>query len=158
LSAIQENTMSQNWRPHVTVASIIERDGKFLFVEELAGESSVLNQPAGHWEANESLVEAAVRETLEETAYQIQPSALIGIYRWPHPQKNITYLRFAFSGQILAHDPDRPLDHGILRALWLTPDELRAQSARHRSPLVALCLQDYLAGKRYPLELLTHLI
>jgi len=150
--------MTQIWRPHVTVATVIERDGKFLFVEELAGQSSVLNQPAGHWEAHESLIEAAARETLEETAYQIRPSALIGIYRWPHPQKDITYLRFAFSGDILAHEPERPLDSGILRALWLTPDELRAQSARHRSPLVQLCLQDYLAGKRYPLELLTHLI
>lgn len=149
--------MSQVWRPHVTVATVIERDGKFLFVEELAGQGSVLNQPAGHWEANESLVEAAVRETLEETAYQIRPNALIGVYRWPHQQKNITYLRFAFSGDILGHDLDRRLDHGILRALWLTPDELRAQSARHRSPLVQLCLQDYLTGKRYPLDLITHL-
>lgn len=150
--------MSQIWRPHVTVAAVIERDGKFLLVEEQADQGNVLNQPAGHWEANESLIEAAARETLEETAYHIQPSALLGVYRWPHPQKNITYLRFAFTGNILAHEADRPLDHGILRALWLTPDELRAQSARHRSPLVQLCLQDYLAGKRYPLELLTHLI
>ena len=149
--------MSQIWRPHVTVATVIERDGKFLFVEEMAGQSSVINQPAGHWEANESLIEAVMRETLEETAYRIQPSALLGVYRWPHPQKDITYLRFAFTGDILAHEVDRRLDHGILRALWLTPDELHAQSARHRSPLVQLCLQDYLAGKRYPLDLLTHL-
>lgn len=149
--------MSQNWHPNVTVASVIEHDGKFLFVEEQAEQGSVLNQPAGHWEANETLVDAAVRETLEESAYQVRPSALIGIYRWPHPHKAITYLRFAFSGEVLAHKPDRPLDSGILRALWLTPDELHAQSARHRSPLVQLCLQDYLAGKRYPLELLTHL-
>lgn len=149
--------MSQIWRPNVTVASVIERDGKFLFVEERSDQGNALNQPAGHWEAEETLVDAVVRETLEETAYHIRPSALIGIYRWPHPHKDITYLRFAFSGEILAHEPERPLDHGILRALWLTPEELGDQSARHRSPLVQLCLQDYLAGKRYPLELLTHL-
>jgi len=149
--------MPQAWCPHVTVASVIERNGKFLFVEELAGQNSVLNQPAGHWEAHESLLEAVARETLEETAYHIQPSALIGVYRWLHPQNNFTYLRFAFTGDILAHDAERPLDNGILRALWLTPTELQAASARHRSPLVQLCLQDYLAGKRYPLDLLTHL-
>ena len=149
--------MSEIWLPHVTVAAIIERDGKFLFVEEQTAQSIVINQPAGHWEAQESLIEAAIRETLEETAYRFQPNALVGIYRWPHPQKDITYLRFTFTGDIVAHEEQRVLDQGIVRALWLTPEELHAQSERHRSPLVQLCLQDYLAGKRYPLDLLTHL-
>jgi len=147
--------MSQSWFPHVTVAAVIERDGKFLLVEEQADDALVINQPAGHWEAHESLIEAAVRETLEETAYHFQPKCLVGVYRWPHPQKDITYLRFAFTGDILSHAADRPLDNGILRALWLTPEELLAQSTRHRSPLVQRCVEDYLAGKRYPLELLT---
>ncbi len=150
--------MSQIWFPHVTVAAVIAHEGKFLFVEEQADDVPVINQPAGHWEAHESLIEAAVRETLEETAYHFQPSALIGIYRWSHPSKAITYLRFAFTGELLSHDQERPLDSGILRALWLTPEELLAQSARHRSPLVLRCLQDYLAGKRYPLELLNDFI
>lgn len=148
--------MTEIWRPHVTVAAIIEQDGKFLFVEEQADQSIVINQPAGHWEANETLTAAAAREALEETGYQFQPSALVGVYRWPHPAKDITYLRFAFSGVVLAHDASRPLDTGILRAVWLTPDELRAQTPRHRSPLVMRCVEDYLAGKRYALDLLSH--
>ena len=148
--------MTQIWLPHVTVAAVIERDGKFLLVEEQADQTLVLNQPAGHWEANESLVAAVVRETLEETGHTFQPTALIGIYRWPHPQKDLVYLRFAFTGVILDHDPHRVLDDGIVRAIWLSPDELQAQSTRHRSPLVQHCIQDYLAAKRYPLDLLTH--
>lgn len=144
------------WKPHVTVAAVVEQDGRFLLVEEEAGGQLVLNQPAGHWERNESLVEGAVRETLEETGYDFQPSALVGIYRWPHPQKEVTYLRFAFAGRITGYHPERPLDAGILRPLWLTPEELLANQARHRSPLVARCVADYLAGRRYPLELLTH--
>ncbi len=148
--------MAQIWFPHVTVAAVIERDGKFLLVEEESDETIVLNQPAGHWEANESLIEAAIRETLEETAYHFQPSALVGIYRWTVPHKDITYLRFAFTGEILAHAENHPLDTGILRALWLTPAELQAQKGRHRSPLVLRCLEDYLAGKRYPLALLSN--
>ena len=149
--------MNEIWHPHVTVASIVERDGAFLFVEEESSDGIVLNQPAGHWESNESLLQAVVRETLEETAYRIQPRHLIGIYRWPHPSKNITYLRFAFSGEVLEHFPNQVLDQGILRALWLTPEALAAQAQRHRSPLVQRCVQDYLSGRRYPLEILNHL-
>jgi 8-oxo-dGTP pyrophosphatase MutT (NUDIX family) len=148
--------MTQLWYPHVTVAAVIEREGKFLLVEEQADQALVLNQPAGHWEANETLVAAAVRETLEETGYTFQPTALIGIYRWPHPRKDMVYLRFAFTGVVLSHDAHRALDDGILRTLWLSPDELRGQSARHRSPLVLRCMEDYLAAKRYPLDILTH--
>ena len=146
----------QIWCPHVTVAAVIERDGNFLLVEEQTDQALVLNQPAGHWEANESLIAAVIRETLEETAYLIEPTAIIGIYRWPHPRKDIVYLRFAFTGLIIGHDAQRTLDDGIVRALWLSSQELCAQNARHRSPLVLRCLEDYQAGKRYPLDLLTH--
>lgn len=148
--------MTDIWRPHVTVAAVIEQNGKFLFVEEQADQSIVLNQPAGHWEPNESLIDAAARETLEETACHFQPGALVGVYRWAHPAKDIVYLRFAFCGNVQGFDAERPLDSGILRAVWLTPEELRAQASRHRSPLVLRCVEDYLAGKRYALDLLTH--
>lgn len=148
--------MKEIWRPHVTVASIIERDGKFLLVEERADSQLVLNQPAGHWEANETLAAGAAREALEETGYRVNIEHLVGVYRWPHRTKPITYLRFAFAARVLDHDPARPLDEGIVRALWLTSEELRAESPRHRSPLVLRCVEDYLAGKRYPLDLITH--
>lgn len=144
------------WKPNVTVAAVVEREGRFLLVEEEAGGEIVLNQPAGHWEQNESLIAGSVREALEETGYDFRPSALVGIYRWPHPKREITYLRFAFAGDITGFDPGRKLDEGILRAVWLTPEEIRNDAARHRSPLVLRCVEDYLAGKRYPLELLTH--
>jgi 8-oxo-dGTP pyrophosphatase MutT (NUDIX family) len=97
------------------------------------------------------------REALEETAYRVKPEALVGIYSWPHPHKDITYLRFAFAASVVGHEPGRKLDEGILRASWLTPDELRACRERHRSPLVMLCVEDYLAGKRLPLDAVTHL-
>jgi 8-oxo-dGTP pyrophosphatase MutT (NUDIX family) len=142
------------WKPNVTVAAVIERDGRFLLVEEEADRLRVLNQPAGHLDPGESLAAAAVRETLEETAYTFAPSALVGIYQWQHPDKNVTYLRFAFTGNLTGHDPRRKLDTGIVRALWLTCDELREQRALHRSPLVARCVEDYLAGQRYPLDLI----
>lgn len=114
----------------------------------------MLNQPAGHLDEGESLVEAVIRETLEETAWHVQPQALLGVYRWPHPSKPITYLRFAFVAKALREEPGRALDTGIERALWLTPEEIRAAQSRHRSPQVQRCLDDYLAGTRYPLELL----
>lgn len=148
--------MTQIWRPHVTVASVVEHEGKFLFVEEHADGQLLLNQPAGHWEANETLAAGAARETLEETAYRVDIEHLVGVYRWPHRTKPITYLRFAFAARVIDHDPARPLDAGIVRALWLTPDALRGESARHRSPLVLRCVEDYLAGRRFPLDLITH--
>jgi ADP-ribose pyrophosphatase YjhB (NUDIX family) len=144
------------WKPNVTVAAVVERDGKFLLVEELAGGELVLNQPAGHWEQNESLIQGATRETLEETGYDFTPTALVGIYRWPHPKREITYLRFAFAGEITGYDAERKLDEGIVRAVWMTPEEIAAEAERHRSPLVLRCIGDSLAGKRYPLELLIH--
>jgi 8-oxo-dGTP pyrophosphatase MutT (NUDIX family) len=143
------------WKPNVVVAAVIERDGKFLLVEEEADGAIVLNQPAGHLDAGESLIQAVVRETLEETAWHFEPQSLLGVYRWPHPAKDLTYLRFAFCGRVTRHEPERTLDQGIVRAVWLTPDEIRAERHRHRSPQVERCLNDYLTGRRYPLELLT---
>ncbi|OGI48579.1 MAG: NUDIX hydrolase [Candidatus Muproteobacteria bacterium RBG_16_65_34] len=142
------------WKPNVVVAAIVERDGRFLLVEEEADGETVLNQPAGHLDEGESLIEAVVRETLEETAWHFEPQALLGVYRWPHPTKGATYLRFAFIGRAVRHDPERALDHGIVRAVWMTPEEIRASRARHRSPQVERCLNDYLAGQRFPLDLL----
>lgn len=148
--------MTDIWRPHVTVATVVERDGKFLFVEELDEQVLVINQPAGHWESHETLAEGAARETLEETGYRVAITDLLGIYRLPHRSKPLTYLRFAFVGRVLAHEAARPLDHGIVRTLWLTPEELARESERHRSPLVNRCVEDYLAGTRFPLSLISH--
>jgi 8-oxo-dGTP pyrophosphatase MutT (NUDIX family) len=144
------------WKPNVTVAAVIEQHGKFLLVEEHTSQGLLLNQPAGHLEANESLLAAVARETLEESAYTFEPQHLLGIYRWHAPSSDTTYLRFAFTGSILAHHPERALDEGIVRAFWMTPDEIRTSTSRHRSPLILRCVEDYLSGKRYPLELITH--
>jgi len=144
------------WKPNVTVAAVIERDGKFLLVEEETAQGLRYNQPAGHLEADETLLAAVARETLEESACHFVPQYLLGIYRWHAAESNITYLRFAFTGKITGQEADRPLDTGIIQAVWLTPDQIRATQARHRSPLVLQCVEDYLAGKRYPLALLTH--
>lgn len=145
------------WKPNVVVAAVVERDGRFLLVEEDADGAHVINQPAGHLDEGESLLDAVARETLEETAWRFQPEALIGVYRWPHPNRGVTYLRFAFTGRLLAHESGRALDHGILRTLWLTADEVRRERARHRSPQVERCIDDYCAGHRYPLSLLRDL-
>jgi ADP-ribose pyrophosphatase YjhB (NUDIX family) len=142
------------WKPNVVVAAIVERDGRFLLVEEEADGAVVLNQPAGHLDEGETLIDAVIRETLEETAWHIEPTALLGVYRWPHPTKGITYLRFAFIARALHEETGRALDHGCLRALWLTPEQFRAERHRHRSPQVKRCLDDYLSGIRYPLDLL----
>jgi 8-oxo-dGTP pyrophosphatase MutT (NUDIX family) len=142
------------WRPNVTVAAVIERESRFLLVEEAPDGTPVLNQPAGHLEAGESLQAAARRETLEETGWHVEPEALIGIYRWPHPGKDLTFLRFAFTARLLCHDPEQTLDPEIIRTVWLTADEIRSQTGRHRSPQVLACVEDYLAGRRYPLSCL----
>ena len=144
------------WKPHVTVAAVIEQNGRFLLVEEQTDDGILFNQPAGHLDPGESLIDAAIRETLEESAYHFAPSALLGIYQWHQTGRDRTYLRFAFTGPITGSEPDRSLDTGILRTVWQTPDEMRVQQNRHRSPLVIRCMEDYLAGKRYPLALLTH--
>jgi len=144
------------WKPNVTVAAVIERDGKFLLVEEETSQGVRFNQPAGHLEADESIMDAVVREALEETAYHFTPLHLLGVYHWHSNESDTTYLRFAFTGNVDGHDASRKLDTGIIRAVWLSPDEIRACQARHRSPLIVRCVEDYLAGKRYPLELLVH--
>lgn len=138
----------------MVVAAIVERDGRFLLVEEEADDRVVLNQPAGHLDEGETLINAVIRETLEETAWHIKPVALLGVYRWINPAGRTTYLRFAFIAHALREETGRVLDHGCLRAVWLTPEEIRAERSRHRSPQVERCLYDYLAGHRYSLELL----
>jgi ADP-ribose pyrophosphatase YjhB (NUDIX family) len=144
------------WKPHVTVAAVVQRDGKFLLVEEETENGLAFNQPAGHLEEGEALLDAVVRETLEETAYHFKPTCLVGIYNWQHPTKGITYLRFAFAGELRGYEAGRPLDEGIIGARWLTLEEVTASQARHRSPLILRCIEDALAGKAYPLELLVH--
>ncbi|MDO8207066.1 MAG: NUDIX hydrolase [Gallionella sp.] len=144
------------WKPNVTVAAVIEREGRFLLVEEKTSQGLRFNQPAGHWESNETLTAGTIREALEESAYDIEPQYLIGIYRWHASESDTTFLRFAFGGVVTAHHPERTLDAGIVRTVWLTIDEIRANQARHRSPLVLRCCEDYLAGKRYPLDILVH--
>ena len=146
-------------RPSVTVAAVIERGGQFLLVEEEDEGRTAYNQPAGHLEQHESLVEGCKREVLEESAWHFRPSELVGIYRWSKPRRaadaEVSYLRFAFCGELGEHEPERKLDAGIVRAVWLDIDEIRASRERHRSPLVLRCVEDYLAGRRYALELLT---
>lgn len=146
-----------SWPLHVTVAAVVERDGRFLLVQESVGGQSVINQPAGHLEPNESLIDAAVRETLEETAWLFEPNALVGIYRWMHP-KGDTFLRFSFTGNLLREEKDRALDHGIEQVVWLDREALQQQSQLLRSPLVLQCVDDYLAGVRIDLAALKDVI
>ena len=146
--------MKEIWRPSVTVAAIIERDGKFLFVEELQEGRRVLNQPAGHLDPGETLIGACKREVMEETAHRIEPTALVGIYRWHYPPADVTFLRFCFSARILSIEK-QGLDPEILALHWLSAGELRARAPMHRSPLVQQCLDDHLAGKNFPLEVLS---
>ncbi|MES2484304.1 MAG: NUDIX hydrolase [Pseudomonadota bacterium] len=149
--------MSDRWKPSVTVAAIIERGGRFLLVEEHTPEGLRLNNPAGHLDPGESPVDGCAREALEETGWQFRPTALVGIYlsRFQRAStgEDITYLRFAFRGALLAHDAQRPLDDGIVRTVWLTPQEVRDSAARHRSPLVLRCMEDHLRGQSHPLDL-----
>ena len=140
------------FNPEVTVAAVVEREGRFLIVEERLEGRLVLNQPAGHLEDGESLVEAVVRETREETAWRLAPEALVGTYLWRNPVNERTFLRFAFCGTVDVHDVHQPLDTGIVRAVWLSHEQLLAQSGRTRSPLVLRCVEDYLLGKRQPLD------
>jgi 8-oxo-dGTP pyrophosphatase MutT (NUDIX family) len=148
--------MSEIWKPNVVVAAICERDGKFLLVEEETTEGLRLNQPAGHWEKDETLKEAVVREALEETAHVVEPTDLLGAYTTYNAARDITYLRFAYVCRVTGFDPGRALDHGIVRAVWLTPEEIAASPICHRSPLVMRCVQDYLSGRRFPLDFVTH--
>ena len=140
--------------PHITVATVIEKDGRFLFVKEHAEERVVLNQPAGHLEMDESLIQAAIRETLEETGWDIEITQLIGIYLYTAPSNNVTYQRVCFAGRALAQRENYQLDEGIIAPTWLSRDELIEQQSLWRSPMVLRCINDYLAGERFSLELL----
>ncbi|MEJ2792171.1 NUDIX hydrolase [Iodobacter sp. LRB] len=143
------------WKPNATVAAVIEENGRFLLVEERIAGQLKLNQPAGHIEHGESIVEAAIRETLEETAHHFVPRSLIGVYQWSPPeQPRLTYLRFSFTGDLAGIAVGRVLDADIERAVWLTRDEIVARAEQHRSPLLLACIDDYLAGRRYPLDIL----
>ena len=142
--------MSSN--PEVTVAAVVERNGRFLVVEERINGRLVFNQPAGHLEAGETLIEAVVREAREETAWLFHPAAMIGTYLWRNGETGRSYLRFAFCGTVDQHQPQQPLDSGIVRTAWLSHEQLRAQSQKLRSPLVLRCIEDYLLGKRQPVD------
>jgi ADP-ribose pyrophosphatase YjhB (NUDIX family) len=141
------------WKPSVTVAAVIERGGKFLLVEEEIDGRRVLNQPAGHLDPGESLAAACAREVLEETAHRFTPNALVGVYRWHYAAKDVTFLRFCFAGNLDAMEAGRPLDKEIVALHWLTPAQLASRHPEHRSPLVQKCVEDFVAGKRYPMEL-----
>lgn len=147
--------MDLRWKPNVTVAAIIERDGRYLLVEEHTAEGLRLNNAAGHLDPGESPMHGCQREALEETGYVFTPKHLVGIYlsRTEHVTtgQDITYLRFAFSGELGQHDPSLELDTGIVRTLWMTPDEVRASAHRHRSPMVLQCMEDHLKGNRHDL-------
>lgn len=145
-------------RPDLTVAAVVERDGQFLLVEERVGNAMVFNQPAGHVERGEELIAAVIRETLEETAWTFQPEALTGIYLWDQPEKQRSFLRFTFCGKVTQHDAQRRLDRGIERALWMNRAQLVMRSSRLRSPMVLRCIDDYLEGRRYPLEIVQHML
>lgn len=146
-----------SWRPDLTVAAIVQRDDRFLVVEEHIQGALVFNQPAGHVEDRESIVDAAVRETLEETAWRFTPRHLLGLYLWRNPANGYSVLRVAIAGEVSDHDAARRLDHGIVAAHWMTRAALLAQPARLRSPLVMRCVDDYLAGRRLPLSALSYL-
>jgi 8-oxo-dGTP pyrophosphatase MutT (NUDIX family) len=139
------------WKPSVTVAAVIERHGKFLLVQEKIDGRLVLNQPAGHLDPGESLVAACRREVLEETAHRFEPAALVGIYRWHYAAKDVTFLRFCFRGTI-GGTVERSFDKEIVALQWLTPAELEQRKAEHRSPLVQKCVDDFLAGHDFPLD------
>jgi 8-oxo-dGTP pyrophosphatase MutT (NUDIX family) len=148
---------NERWKPSVTVAAIIESGGRYLLIEEHTPEGLRLNNPAGHLDPGESPEQGVAREALEETAHAFRPTALVGIYlsrfQRAATAEDITYLRFAYCGELGAIEPGRALDTGIVRTLWMTPDEVRESQSRHRSPLVWRCIEDHLAGRRFPMEL-----
>lgn len=142
------------WQAHVTVATIVEDQGRFLFVEEIKGGQKVLNQPAGHLDPNESLQHAAVRETLEETGWDVELTSVIGIYLYTAPSNGVTYQRICFAAKALRHHPEYALDEGIVGPAWMTRDELMTQQHRWRSELVMRCVDDYLNAEHFSLALL----
>ncbi|WP_248800042.1 NUDIX hydrolase [Pseudomonas sp. MWU13-2105] len=142
------------WQPHITVATVVEDNGRFLLVEELQDGQTVFNQPAGHLDPDETLIQAAIRETLEETGWDVELTGVVGIYLYTAPSNGVTYQRVCFAGKALQQRPDYPLDHGIIGPRWLTRDELLALRPQWRSELIIRCLDDYLAGPLHSLELI----
>jgi 8-oxo-dGTP pyrophosphatase MutT (NUDIX family) len=140
-----------SWKPDITVAAIIETDGRFLLVEERIRGTSVLNQPAGRVEASETLLAAVARETLEETAWHFEPEWLLGVYPWRSPASGSTTLRFAFTGRVHSHEPARTLDAPVIATHWLRREELLVPARTLRTPLVLRCIDDYQSGRRLPL-------
>lgn len=140
------------WAPHVTVATIVERDNRFLMVYEESDGRKVYNQPAGHLDPNETLTDAAIRETLEETGWQIQLTGVVGVNLYTAPSNGITYFRTTFIGEAISHDAKRPLDTGIIEAVWLSYEELLERKAQLRSPMTLQIIEDYRAGRRFPLS------
>ncbi len=145
---------SNQWKPNVTVAAIIERGGKFMMIEEFSQGKLVFNQPAGHLEEGESLLQAVEREVREETAWGFKPEKVIGLYMYPSPANDITYLRVCFTGSCHDHKPELPLDDGIYRVHWMTVEEIRKNIGRLRCSMTLTCIDDYLAGNQFPLEYL----
>jgi len=145
--------MSERWTPHATVATIIECDSKFLMVEELSSGNAVINQPAGHIEAGETVVDAAIRETLEETGWHCRPNALVGLYTYTAPANGVTYHRYCLSAQALSAQEGAVLDDGIIGPRWMTIEELR-NCPNLRSPMVLTCAEDYLRGRQFPLDVI----
>lgn len=141
-----------SFEPHITVATVVEQQGQFLFVHELQKNQLVYNQPAGHVEINETLIEAAVRETLEETAWHVEITDYIGLYVYQPSCDNKIYYRHCFAARPLRHETGQALDIGIAAAVWFSADDIMAKAHEHRSPLLARCLQDYLSGRRLPLD------
>lgn len=150
-------TMKQvirRWSPRVTVAVVVERRGRYLLVREIVDGQNVINQPAGHLEAGESRLDAVRRKTLEETGWRCPPDALLGVYRWMHPERQLTFLRFTFTGEVHGHDPSRSLDPDVVEVIWLSRAHLQQHRHKLRSPQVSACIDDYEAGTRYPLSIL----
>lgn len=141
-----------NWDPHITVACIVEKDGKFLTILEESDGKTVYNQPAGHVETSETLIEAAIRETQEETGWKVLPNELLGLYVYTSPHNQVTYYRTCFIAQAIEHNPKQMLDDGIMDVLWLTADDLKAKKDKLRSPIVYKSVEDYLNGQRFPLD------
>ena len=141
-----------SWTPHLTVATVVERDQRFLIIEEHINGHPVLTQPAGHVEANETLIEAAIRETREESGWSVEPVALLGLYSYTTPCKTMTFYRTCFIAKAISYDQHLPLDSGILAVHWLTLEEMKAQQDKMRSPIVIKCIEDYCKGQKFPLQ------
>lgn len=153
---ISKNPAASSIRHQVIVAGVVENDGRYLVIEEMADGKRVINQPAGRLEANESAAEGAMRETLEESGHLFNPSAIVGFYQWFHAEKNTLYLRLAFTGELADCEPRSPIDPEILAVRWMTIEELEAEQDRHRSPYVLQCIRDHVAGRRYPLDVIQY--